>query len=323
MKIGNYHFYFKYADSDGNESDWVAESGLVSVFMGNTPQSVNTGIRDENSIKSVRFKLSNIDIGYSYVKVYYTRYSADVDSNLVVEAKRIDKNFLVNSSGICNILINGDENETTVTLEEINSSFDVIQNAQTQCSSANRLFMANIHKSRVEYDVLSKLSLCFLPYKYEEEYPLSDGINEEYEIQSTKEGYYSTKYIYDRTSYWPGELYRLGVVFILKDGSLSPVFNVRGATNISTTDITPTYYSVDTDFAEGKTLDEVLNKIDYSEEDYMIVGGKAPNENAKGVIQLSRTEHGNVFPVVGINITANNLVIEELRKYVKGFFFVR
>jgi hypothetical protein len=55
----------------------------------------------------------------------------------------------------------------------------------------------------------------------------------------------------------------------------------------------------------------------------MIVGGKPNNENAKGVIQLSRTESGNIFPVVGINITANNLVIEELKKYVKGFFFVR
>jgi hypothetical protein len=129
MKIGNYHFYFKYADADGNESDWVAESGLVSVFMGNTPQSVNTGIRDENSIKSVRFRLSNIDIGYSFVKIYYTRYSADIDSNFVVQAKRIDKNFIINNSGVCMILITGDEDETEVTLEEINSSFDVIQNA--------------------------------------------------------------------------------------------------------------------------------------------------------------------------------------------------
>jgi len=129
MKIGNYHFYFKYADADGNESDWVAESGLVSVFMGNTPQSVNTGIRDENSIKSVRFRLSNIDIGYSFVKIYYTRYSSDIDGNFVVSAKRIDKNFIINNSGICMILITGDEDETEVTLEEINSSFDVIQNA--------------------------------------------------------------------------------------------------------------------------------------------------------------------------------------------------
>jgi hypothetical protein len=126
MKIGNYHFYFKYADTDGNESDWVAESGLVSVFMGNTPQSVNTGLRDENSIKSVRFKLSNIDIGYSYVRIYYTRYSGDVDSNLVVQAKRIEKNFIINNSGTCVILITGDENETDISLEEINNSFDVI-----------------------------------------------------------------------------------------------------------------------------------------------------------------------------------------------------
>jgi hypothetical protein len=86
MKIGNYHFYFKYADADGNESDWVAESGLVSVFIGNAPQSVDTGIRDENSVKSVRFKLSNIDVGYSYVKVWYTRYSADIDGHYVVDA---------------------------------------------------------------------------------------------------------------------------------------------------------------------------------------------------------------------------------------------
>ena len=161
MKVGNYHFYFKYSDSDGNESDWVAESGLVSVFMGNTPQSVNTGIRDENSLKSVRFRLSNIDLGYSYVKVYYTKYSSDVKANLVVSARKIEKNFLISNSGSCNILLTGDEIETEVTLEEINSSFDVIQNAQTQCSVASRLFMANIHKTKVEYDILSKLSGFF------------------------------------------------------------------------------------------------------------------------------------------------------------------
>ena len=327
MKIGNYHFYFKYSDADGNESDWVAESGLVSVFIGNTPQSVNTGIRDENSIKSVRFNLSNIDLGYVYVKVYYTRYSADVDGNLVVSAKRIDKNFLINSSGSCNILINGDENETEVTLEEINSSFDVIQNAQTQCSAANRLFMANIHKSKVEYDLLSKLSLCFCPYKSEEPYPLSDnGIDEDYNINATTDGYYDSKYIYDKTGYWPGELYRLGVVYILKDGSLSPVFNIRGATNLTTKALAQEKdYRVMQDFSEGKLLDDILAGIEYSEENYMIVQGTAANENAKGVIQLSETyETTNTpFPIYSINIQANYSVIEELKKYVKGFFFVR
>ena len=328
LKIGNYHFYFKYADADGNESDWVAESGLVSVFAGTTPQSVDTGIRDENSIKSVHFNLSNIDVGYSYVKVYYTRYSADVDSNYVVQAKRIDKNFLISTNGTCNIFINGDENETEVTLEEINSSFDVIQNAKTQCTAGNRLFMANIHKSRIEYDELSKLSLCFCPYKSEESYPLiNGGMNEKYEINTWNWGYYDTKYIYDKTGYWPGELYRIGVVYILKDGSLSPVFNIRGATNIPTLTPDDRYYDIDQKMYadrefDSKKLRNLLNEIDYSEEDYMIVGGVASNENAKGVIQLS-SDVSEPFPVLGINITTHNLVIEELKKHCKGFFFVR
>ena len=333
MKIGNYHFYFKYSDTDGNESDWIAESGLVSVFIGNSPYSVNTGIRDENSIKSVKFKLSNIDIGYSYVKVYYTRYSGDVDSNLIVSAKRIDKNFLINNSGTCIIYINGDENETEVTLEEINNSFDIIQNAQTQCSAANRLFMANIHKTRIEYDILSKLSLCFCPYKHEEEYPLTkdNGINRNYEINASSQGYYDSKYIYDKTGYWPGELYRLGIVYILKDGSLSPVFNIRGATNIS---INTNSYKIEQDFLPDKDgnvklLSDILSEIEYSEEDFMIVGGIAENENAKGVIQLrydSEIQEQNLpkpFPIYGINIRTNNQVIKELKKYCKGFFFVR
>ena len=328
MKVGNYHFYFKYADADGNESDWVAESGLVSVFMGGSPNSVNTGIRDENSIKSVRFRLSNIDIGYSFVKIYYTRYSADVDSNFVVQAKRIDKNFIINNSGICTILITGDENETDVTLEEINSSFDVIQNAQTQCTAANRLFMANIHKSRIEYDTLSKLSLCFCPYKTEEKYPLtSNGIDENYNITANSDGYYDSQYIYDKTGYWPGELYRLGVVYILKDGSLSPVFNIRGATELSVKG-SNSFYAIEKElesYSDDKSLDSILSKIDFSEEDYMIIGGMAPNENAKGIIQLSDSIRSisDPFPVFGINITAHYAIIEELKKYTKGFFFVR
>jgi len=64
LKCGNYVFYFKYADADGNETDFVAESGLVSLFIGTDLASVRQGFRDENTFKSVRFLLSNIDSGY-------------------------------------------------------------------------------------------------------------------------------------------------------------------------------------------------------------------------------------------------------------------
>jgi hypothetical protein len=32
-------------DEDGNETDYFAESGLVSIFIGSTPDSIYTGFR--------------------------------------------------------------------------------------------------------------------------------------------------------------------------------------------------------------------------------------------------------------------------------------
>jgi hypothetical protein len=34
LKIGNYIFYFKLADADGNETDFVGESGIVTLHIG-------------------------------------------------------------------------------------------------------------------------------------------------------------------------------------------------------------------------------------------------------------------------------------------------
>jgi len=75
LPIGNYVFYFKLSDADGNETDIVAESGLVTIHIGalNTPTAIRGGEQDENSGKSVSFTLMNIDSGYDYVNVYFTR----------------------------------------------------------------------------------------------------------------------------------------------------------------------------------------------------------------------------------------------------------
>ena len=62
--IGTYYFYFKYVDSDGNETDFIGESGLVSIFKGYTKNKVNTGFKNENSHKIITFKLSNLDVGF-------------------------------------------------------------------------------------------------------------------------------------------------------------------------------------------------------------------------------------------------------------------
>ena len=85
MPVGNYTFYFKLADSDGNESDFIAESGKVVCHIGNIsqPKFIRGGQLNENSGKIVKFRLQNLDLAYNFINVYYTRTTGDSNQEMV------------------------------------------------------------------------------------------------------------------------------------------------------------------------------------------------------------------------------------------------
>lgn len=114
LPVGNYVLYFKYCDEDGNETDFIAESGIISIFKGfdGDPFTIDGGERDMDSNKSINVTLKLIDDAYDFIKVYYSRTSAAADENRVASAFEIIKPYEVSkdSTGkICNIIINGDE----------------------------------------------------------------------------------------------------------------------------------------------------------------------------------------------------------------------
>jgi hypothetical protein len=49
------------------------------VFIGSDrdPNSIDGGIKNQNSFKGIRLRLSNLDKSYNYLKIYYVRYFAD------------------------------------------------------------------------------------------------------------------------------------------------------------------------------------------------------------------------------------------------------
>ena len=323
LKIGNYHFYFKLSDADGNETDYVAESGLVSIFIGFTnPCSITTGTKNENSYKSVKFTMSNIDLSYNYIYVYYSRYTAEGTENFNTEYQKIDKKFLVSNSGTATISITGFEETVPVTVTDINDCYELVDAAKTQVACGNMLFLGNVHKQDIPYEKLTRLSLEFLPYLSEKDY-LCD-LSENYILKSTGQGYYDSKFIYNYTGYWNEELYRLGIVYILPNGQLTPVFNIRGNTTV-TAESTYSAYSLDENinYDEDTYLISPNPKVTYnsdgSVENYVAVN--AQNENVKGVIRLKSNNDTN--KIFGIQIKADSEVITALKEYVRGFFFVR
>ena len=305
MKIGNYNYYFKYADADGNETDYVAESSVVSVFIGNSSTNCTTGLVNENSNKSVSFTLSNIDNGYQYIKVYFTRNTSDIQQDSVTSACKIIKNFIINNDNTCKITITGFENVEEITLAEINTQYNIINSAQAQATVQNRLFLGNVTKPDIPYKKLIQCSLRFLPFLKTEEYQQS--INQNYVVSSYDKGYYDPKYIYDKVGYWDQELYRIGIVYIMKDNSLSPVFNIRGHLDLPE-------YTTDT-----YTSHEYAKDIKLDETNYILDG----TSNTKGVISFASV--GTKFSINSLDIRIDDqvAVLAELKNYVKGFFFVR
>ena len=331
LKVGNYHFYFRLSDADGNETDFVGESGLVSVFIGfNLYQSVHTGQKDENSHKQIVFQLSNIDSAYQYVTVYYSRYSTELSENVIPQYVKLDKKYVVTTSGLCNITITGNEPIQIISVSDVNLFYNTVDAVTTSAVCQNMLFLANVHKPDIPYTELADLSLRFLPYLHEEKYDSS--IDVDYYSTTSSLGYIDAKYIYDKTGYWGEELYRLGVVYIMPDGTLSPVFNIRGAYQIPTYQIINEENTlVDSNFysdhpvykiAEGTTDVQERNYIQYDENtNYIINTDIKKRENVKGVVSFKpNTELDTIY---GIDIRANHETISELKKYVKGYFFVR
>jgi len=335
LKIGNYHFYFKFADADGNETDFVAESGLVSLFIGyDLPQSVHTGISEENSVKSIEFNLKNIDSSYNYVKVYYSRNTSQPNQSSNVEYIKIDKSYVVSNNQECNILITGFENTKAISANEINLQYNIASAVKTAVECQNMLFMGNIKKPDIPYEELSDLALRFLPYVKETTYDLD--IDENYRISSSSKGYYDPKYIYNKVGYWNEELYRFGIVFIMPNNELSPVFNIRGRVGVKEFKSNPDsetdkvndgqYNSYNLYNKDGKRNfininEETFYVLDPSENEGKIGKFKSSFENAKGVVSF-QPKH-DTDKIYALEIRVDEGTINELKKYIKGYFFVR
>jgi len=110
LPVGEYVFYFTYCDADDNESDFIAESGPIPVFIGTDcdPLSMDGGIKNQATDKGIKLRLNNLDKGYAYLKVYYIRIFADYGQNRVYSLRKLYKRFPVNSDRLV-IQVTGNE----------------------------------------------------------------------------------------------------------------------------------------------------------------------------------------------------------------------
>jgi hypothetical protein len=332
-RCGNYVFYFKYSDADGNESDIIAESGIVSTHIGkiNDPFSIRGGILNENSNKTIKLKLNNLDTSYDYLKIYFTRSTGDINKIEDTHAYLLSNKKIISDSKM-DLIITGLEGETEIAIEELNIQYNIVDRVKTQVQIQNMLFFGNVDKPTIPYKELTDLSLRVYP-------SVSNDVNIGYLDQDykpvdiddaiRKSEYYDMGNVYNFTGFWNKEMYRLGIVYILKDDTVSPVFDIRGRDGINRLNDGVFKTEIQRDFTyypiygpDGKRV-----YVEAGEDGFL--SGSSNLENTKGVVRILHTDSminkddkAGVYPL-SINFNIEGETLGELKKYVKGFFFVR
>lgn len=339
LAVGNYTLYFKYMDEDGNETDFIAESGIISIFKGKDcdPFSIDGGVEDMNANKSIKITLSNLDSAYHYIKVYYVRTSAAIDSTRIPIAAEITKKYSIDS-GTCDILITGDESVNSIPVSEINTEYIVANTAKTEAQCANMLFLGNIETQNFNHTQLTYLSQYIIPYGYRER--VVERIGEvslkDYGSITSKNGYtlkdggfpmqyYNTKNIYYNVGYWNEEYYRLGIVYVFNDNTKSPVYNILGYE-----------FNWDNDRNENENEEPfkkesnkititptILNLEDCSVTPPNLGNTHVAQSNIYGIIQFNDVNPKEDY-IYSIRIQVPENFEEVLKKFnICGYFFVR
>lgn len=322
MPVGTYSFYFKLADADGNESDFVSESGKVVCHIGskNKPESIRGGLLSENSDKVIKFRLNNLDMAYDYIYVYYTRHTGD-DKAETFTTNKISEKFKIKGVST-DVTITGYENHIGIDDSEINFRFASFDSVQTNENCQNITFAGNITRNYEVFEKLEKLSLRITPELTNEKD--IGNLDNKYIENYPKNGYeyYNVDNIYYSLGYWDEDIYRFGIVYVLNDYTLSPVFNTRGIKQLETGTL----------FKEFELGEEINIGEDYLLEKNF---SSSNPENSKGVFKINNsnpvfTGAGAIRPI-GIRFNfQENLVSGDpsigtpgLKDYTKGFFIVR
>lgn len=319
LSVGTYCFYFTYCDSDENESDYIAETGVIPVYIGSGLYSTDGGIKNQNSYKGIKLQLSNLDASYNYIKVYYVRYFADYQQNRVSECKKIIKSYYINSNKLT-LQITGEELTEDIDPNILNITRFNPKSILTQAQCKNMLFFGNIVKNSDNYRELQDCALRIVPTIKEDTIQLVDN---NYRNNS---GYYDPTLMYEKVGYFNQEFYRFGVVFIYNNGTLSNVYNTFGY-DIKVKDTEVSYNDKELFNIESSILTRNYIPIDdngWIKNSELFFNGKPQYANSKGVCKINLSEHNN-NSIFGIKFSVPNQVIKFLQEDlgIRGMFFVR
>jgi hypothetical protein len=216
LKCGNYVYVFHYMTEDFNKTNVIGQSFTCQIAHGDTDNTRKGGDETEETDKRVILSLSNLDTQFQYLKVY-AMYNSGQEA---VSTQYLEFTQPIQITGeAMDFIHTGYEELAEVSQETVNVDYATIEGADASTQVGGFYFLGGIKQRSYDFTPFKVAASTVLPIF--KAHKLGTGsIN----------GYADPANVYNYMGGFGGETYPWGMVYIMNDGSLSPVFPVRGVT---------------------------------------------------------------------------------------------
>ena len=223
LEPGSYNIAIQYLNEDLNPTEWITTSEIINIYNDNTTESfleIRGSINSEDDFrnyptteKSIKVYFSNLDEDFLFYRLAFieaTKGNGLISSIKYTSHIPTNKNFYIYTG--LNFQSKGTESEIA-TFNEIISSAGSIEQVE------NRLLLANTKGKQINFCSLQKYASRIK----------ADVITKKIFANNITSG--NTKNPtchFEGVGYMPGEIYSFGIVYIFRDGTLSPVYHIPG-----------------------------------------------------------------------------------------------
>lgn len=166
LEVGSYKLLFKLSTVDGNETDFIAETGVIPIFFGDTLGSIQGGPVGTFTHKSIDLTLSKVDSYFNHVTVYVhhaTGVNELIRSFYKVNYKYLIKDLISSDSVVdVNITLTGLEPIIKMDSDFLSEQKVPIASIKALAQAQNRLFVANFAHEDIDYNKLFKVGNSIL-----------------------------------------------------------------------------------------------------------------------------------------------------------------
>ena len=228
LAVGAYSFVFRLLDEDLNSSNWTLPTVPVYIYddnIGGPANNIDGAQNNEffnsdeggvsNTNKSIKLSLSDIDTSYKYLEISVIRAVSGIKQ--ITDIQLLNRYLISNDT--LEYIYTGQSNQiesTEITAAEIQIDKEIIKNAKAINQIDNQLYLGNVNVSKYNWaEFQRKVSKI----------KVTPVVNTTSMLNSSASGNFKNP---NYMQYLGDEVYMFGTVFVMKDGTYSPVFLTIG-----------------------------------------------------------------------------------------------